>query len=289
MMSGDLDYSEVREALETDGYFGPVPYFGPADLKPLQAAIMVEYEGDVDFPSNGSYIDTLEKAEVKVDPNNISKALFYPHLLEFSKSPNVRHIFENLLPGNIVVSKFIDFRISFANKPSRFLTGWHQDIETYYSDIDDEFGFQFFTMWIPLTRVTKSNSLEIVRFSHRSNIIYDTTFTNQTKSLHEIAPEFDRPGSIKTIECGPGDVVFLHPYVIHRSTPNQSGTNRFSIDIRYISEAKLAKPRVQGLYLRVRKVKNIIRSNLIRLLEYLGLKNMIKILMRLISRTFSTR
>ena len=109
-------------------------------------------------------------------------------------------------------------------------TPWHQD--TAYWPLGGEHWANF---WIPLVEMTKEQSIQIVRGSHKG-IMYDgTTFNPKDPTeplwgeagdfprLPDITADLDKPPlswDIAGFDVSPGDLVILHPHSIHSGGKN---------------------------------------------------------------------
>lgn len=273
----NLEIAVIKEGLLANGFYGPTPLFDDYEIAALQKAVIETYKGSIKFQNSPTLAGILESAIPVGNPEHIDKNLFKHYLCEFSKEPFVEKIFKIFLGDKIRVSKFIDFRINLAGNKTSYSTGWHQDVETYYSEVGDEFGFESLTMWIALSHATINNSLEFVPGSHKFRKIYPTVYSDREKSLEKVTGgEFLNNFNTVSFECSPGDVMFIDPYILHRSKTDETEASRFSIDIRYVSLGNQGyRNRVPSLVKLAKAQKNI-RGFAIQVLALLRIKNVAK-------------
>jgi ectoine hydroxylase-related dioxygenase (phytanoyl-CoA dioxygenase family) len=109
---------------------------------------------------------------------------------------------------------------------------WHQDYGYWYHD-----GFLFPDMLSVLTALTESTRqngcLQVIRGSHKLGRI-EHGFAGeqvgaQTERLTEILKRLDK----EYIEMEPGDAVFIHCNLLHRSDRNESDESRWSLISAY--------------------------------------------------------
>ena len=104
---------------------------------------------------------------------------------------------------------------------------WHQDMgvtteEAYQSEI--------VTCWIPLVDVSQDmGALQI--FARRRELLRTTTGGRGGLIFPHALP----PRPPLTLELAAGDVLLISAFTPHRSTPNQSDSVRWSVDLRFQS------------------------------------------------------
>ena len=252
-----------------------VNMFDISELEEVISKFKSIYKDDFIFSKNRSVSDSVENAIPKINPNDFKKGKFKNELKKIAKQKNIVNIFSSILGNNIRVSKFLDLRFNFSKIKSIGNTGWHQDVETLFSHYKDELGYDFITMWIALTKATEKNSMEILPYSHLKKKVYDTSYEFQNAELEEIVPKYKNCKTYK-FSCNPGDVFFLHPYVLHRTISDGETFNRLSIDIRYLNLNFKNKVTVIAPKLRLKRLYKHLRRLAVILLDFLGIKKIIK-------------
>jgi phytanoyl-CoA hydroxylase len=112
---------------------------------------------------------------------------------------------------------------------TKTLTGktyWHQDLAVITEDADET---NMLGVWLPLNKATEENGcLVVVPGSHKSGLVehYDTADCQGI-------PDELIPPTQRALPTNPGDLVFLHPLIMHSSLPNYSDGGRWSFDLRY--------------------------------------------------------
>lgn len=121
-------------------------------------------------------------------------------------------------------------------------TPWHQDYPYW-----PVAGTQLLSMWITLDPIPQRHCLEFVRGSHRETIydgfdprrvLEDPTipfYGQGYPPLPDIESERDR-WDIVAYDITPGDVVLLHPAVIHGGGETEAGQRRRTLSVRFFGE-----------------------------------------------------
>ncbi|MCY4543957.1 MAG: phytanoyl-CoA dioxygenase family protein [Gemmatimonadetes bacterium] len=101
---------------------------------------------------------------------------------------------------------------------------WHQDAQVHHEDADPVF---ILTVWLPLCDTDEENGcLQIIpRVHHRRTVYWSEGFGIEEGGLPE--------GEVLSLPMKKGDVLLMHKLIPHRSIPNQSGSIRWSLDLRY--------------------------------------------------------
>ena len=112
---------------------------------------------------------------------------------------------------------------------TKTLTGrtyWHQDLVVITEDAD---GTDMLGVWLPLNEATVENGcLVVVPGSHKGGLVHHCDTPDRQGIPDELVPDEQVP-----LPARPGDVVFLHPLIMHSSLPNYSRGGRWSFDLRY--------------------------------------------------------
>lgn len=145
-------------------------------------------------------------------------------------------------------------------------TFWHQDLPYWIID-----GMQLGSMWITLDEVPKEECLEFVPGSHLGTQYAGTTF-NPDDPTEPVFPSLPRIPNIEaerdkwdivSFDITPGDVVILHPGVLHGGGATGPGHQRRTLTIRFYGddavldgrfehEGEIPAPLYPGLNLRHR-------------------------------------
>ena len=101
---------------------------------------------------------------------------------------------------------------------------WHQDAQVHHEDADPVF---ILTVWLPLCDTDEENGcLQIIpRVHHHRTVYWSEGFGIEEGGLPE--------GEVLSLPMKKGDVLLMHKLIPHRSIPNQSGSIRWSLDLRY--------------------------------------------------------
>ncbi len=254
----------AKSQLHERGWAGPFGFFNKDELQPLFEKIINKYSKFFDFNENSTSLEKLENSRVLVDHNLIKKEILIEDIIEFSKKEKINSIFSQIFESkNIKLTDFIDFRLNYSGDIVPQSTGWHQDIETFYTHSFEGFDKKSLAMWVSLTNSDESNSLEFLNGSHKSKTIYNTTYTNKKKSIDEIVKNVSKD-KISNFKSKPGDIVLIDPYVLHRSIVKNSSFHRMSIDIRFLDNDSIVNNKFEGNNIIIlkflRHIKNKIKS-----------------------------
>ena len=130
-------------------------------------------------------------------------------------------------------------------------TPWHQD-SSYLAVAGDHLA----VAWITFDPVSKADSLEFVKGSHRGRLYNgsrfdiddDTAPTHPTSSLPRLPDiEADRAAwDIVSWAVEPGDLIVFHPAMLHGGAPTHPGQRRRTLTLRYFGEGAVYDPREGG-------------------------------------------
>jgi phytanoyl-CoA hydroxylase len=105
-------------------------------------------------------------------------------------------------------------------------TSWHQDLIVVTDDADET---NMLGVWLPLNDATVENGcLVVVPGSHKRGLVRHCDTPTFQGIPNELVGNNQRPLPVK-----PGDVIFLHPLIMHASLSNSSNGARWSFDLRY--------------------------------------------------------
>lgn len=121
-------------------------------------------------------------------------------------------------------------------------TPWHQDYP--YWPVG---GTQFVSFWTTLDPIPKAECLEFVRGSHRATIFdgFDPQRAGEDPTLPFYGERFPRLPDIESqrdewdivsYDISPGDVVLLHPAVLHGGGQTSAGRKRRTLSARFFGE-----------------------------------------------------
>lgn len=112
---------------------------------------------------------------------------------------------------------------------TKTLTGrtyWHQDLVVVTEEADRT---NMLGVWLPLNEATLENGcLVVVPRSHQRGLVHHCDSPDRPGIPEELVQGEQRP-----LPTRPGDVIFLHPLIMHSSLPNRSRRGRWSFDLRY--------------------------------------------------------
>ena len=136
-------------------------------------------------------------------------------------------------------------------------TPWHQDLPYYCLDGNDTGSF-----WIPLDNVSKSNSLKVLKGSHKFPKLFKPTKWSNNKSWYDNDDEFMKmpiidDKNIFNLEMSKGDAILFNFKVLHSTLGNNENKSRkaFSVrfigdDVRYVKRQGETSPPFHGINLK---------------------------------------
>jgi len=105
---------------------------------------------------------------------------------------------------------------------------WHQDAGVTLEEADPHF---ILTVWLPLVSATPENGcLQIIPRVHNTGLWEHETVQGKGTVITENSMPDVEP---LTLPMEKGDVLLMHKEIPHRSTPNNTDTVRWSMDLRY--------------------------------------------------------
>jgi phytanoyl-CoA hydroxylase len=184
--------------------------------------------------------------EQKIDPNaknpeDLISKVFNPHLSgateAFATSEEVANIVSALLdsPASIFQSQFI-----FKN-PGAWGQPWHQDAYYFPFDRRPEIG-----VWLAISDATLENGcLAIIPGGHKESVIYEhgpDLREGANLGYTEIA---GLPEALAVpVLMQPGDCLFFHSMLPHRSFDNRAKTRRSAMVLHYAASDTIVSPTV---------------------------------------------
>ena len=255
-----INFYKIKEDIKKKGWSGPWNFFSKDEIDNLLIRFIEIYKNSLKFPEINDYVEKIKLSSIKNLETKPSPTLFYKTVQDFAKN-NIKiynffyYYFNN---KEIELSDFTDFRMNFPNLNNIEATGWHQDIETFYTVITEDFKKNSLAMWISLTGSTKNNGVEFASGSQKKNIIYNTTFLDKKKKIEEIIDIKKNEIKLESFESKPGDIILIDPFVLHRSAFKNFDFLRCSIDVRYVENKKTLNPRIESYYTKLMRYKNIL-------------------------------
>ncbi len=110
---------------------------------------------------------------------------------------------------------------------------WHQDYGYWHKN---EFLFpdQMISVMVAITRATKENGcLQVIPGSHKMGRVDHGSAGDQRGASQRFVDLVLKTGEIKYVELNPGDTLFFHSNLLHRSAANLSDTARWSMISAY--------------------------------------------------------
>jgi len=153
----------------------------------------------------------------------------WPALFRLMTCPELLDIVADLVGPEIVASSVYRVRPKLPFRPEGIVP-WHQD-QAYFGDASlDQL---VLTCWVPLMNATvEAGCMEVMPGSHRNGLLRHYWGRTLAPSLTTHPDEMPDNEPVP-VPADVGDVVLLSNLVCHRSTANNSGEIRWSLDLRY--------------------------------------------------------
>lgn len=119
-------------------------------------------------------------------------------------------------------------------------TPWHQDLPYYCLD-----GGQTVSLWVPLDPVSKAVCPHFLAGSHLGQATYMPRRFKTLKPLegdtstYKPFPEIDEvrdADRLRSFDLEPGDAIAFDYHTLHNAPPNQTGTRRRAVSLRFVGE-----------------------------------------------------
>ena len=235
-----------QEQFEAQGFLSVSGALTAADLAP----VIAEYEAHIDrraaqLLAEGKITDVHAEAPFDRRLALICRECneIYPELdimrlrgkasFAFLRNDNLLDMVESLVGPEITCSPIQHIRPKLPGGlaprgSDPHVVPWHQDAGVTWEEADETF---ILTVWLPLTPASPANGcLQIIPRSHGGGLRQHVTRAGEgTVITDDEMPE----GDVVTLPMEPGDVLFVHKEIPHRSTSNKSDTVRWSMDLRY--------------------------------------------------------
>jgi len=202
------------------------------------------------------WIDLLRPASERITVHGEDMGLLptYPGRYMARRLPEFRQlIFESPLAeaaARVMQSRQVRFFFDefFAKGPnSSEKTIWHTDRMGW-----PVVGSMVPSLWLPLTPITHGNSLEVIPGSHTRDDRY-WLFSPNARQMQrpddriphpdEQALRDDPNNRFETFEMDPGDLLILHPWLLHYSHGNPTDGWRIAVSVRVFGDDIRWKPR----------------------------------------------
>jgi ectoine hydroxylase-related dioxygenase (phytanoyl-CoA dioxygenase family) len=201
-------------------------------VEAIRADPPADHIGERVYSTTGDLLIYPEKAPSPVarNPEDFIAKVFNGHIVGAAHDLAVDRIITDRLRD--ILSDDIDcFQSQFIFKnPGVVGQPWHQD--AYYFRYDKQ---PQVTVWVALSRATLENGcLWVLPGSHKKHQIFEHVPDRRSESLQgylEIVSEETSPEIPVTME--PGDVLFFHSYLMHRSTDNVADYRRSAMVYHY--------------------------------------------------------
>jgi len=133
---------------------------------------------------------------------------------------------------------------------------WHQDYGYWYDN-----GFllpEMLSVMVAITRATKENGcLQVLNGSHKIGRINHLSTGEQVGADMKRVNEAMKTMSLVYVELEPGDTLFFHGNLLHRSDANKSDTSRFSLISAYnLARNKSFMDEPEASHTPIEKVEN---------------------------------
>jgi ectoine hydroxylase-related dioxygenase (phytanoyl-CoA dioxygenase family) len=242
----------TREAYKRDG----VVYLAQALSKDQLARALAAFDWSLANPGPlASRITQKSDALFYQDLCNLDCIPAYRGMLEASPLPE---LVADLWGSSDVWFMYEQIFLKEGGESRR--TPWHQD-SSYLSVGGDDLA----VVWIAFDAVSKADSLEFVRGSHKGPLYDGSRFElnddtaplytgNQLPRLPSIE---DRRGDfpIMSFAVAPGDVIVFHPAMLHGGAPTHAGSRRRTLSLRFFGQGAVyekrplpAGPPIPGLH-----------------------------------------
>ena len=160
-----------------------------------------------------------------------------PAMFEFLFNNNLLDAVESIVGPEITCSPIQHIRPKPPATSNGEGTGsfdvvpWHQDAGVMMEEAEET---NIVTCWLPLVHVSREmGCLQVLPGVNRIGYV-----KHQAAGGTSVVPGQIPCMEPVDLECRPGDVIFMHRFIPHRSMPNLSDRCRWSIDLRYQTSAQ---------------------------------------------------
>lgn len=244
LRGGSLSDAQVG-FYETEGYLVLPGLLGPEELAPARAAMEQKVSMiAADLLADGLVPDPLLDRPFPSRLAELFAGLSDREFLKYGRSwrdrldgyftlmsnPKILDAVESLIGGEIFANPVYNVR----PKVPRVAAGavpWHQD-KSYWPDANAN---PVITVWIPLVDATLENGcLHILPRTHRRRLLPHHRETYSGTGYEETDAEHVRGRQpVVALPLAAGGAILFNDRCLHMSTPNNSTTVRWSVDLRY--------------------------------------------------------
>ena len=243
--SGSLTAAQL-EQYQQQGYIIIEGLLDDNDMKPAREAMMQKVDVIAeDLYNNGLISDKLEHEPFATRLarlfDNLTDEDFlkwgrgwrdrlpgYYHLMS---NPKILDAVESLIGGEIFSNPVYNVRPKVPGVAAGAVP-WHQD-KSYWPDANSN---PVITVWIPLVDSTHENGcLHLIPGTHTKRVIEHHAETYSGTNYTEVALDYvnQRKKAIVALPMTAGSAILFNDRLIHSSTPNNSNSVRWSVDLRY--------------------------------------------------------
>jgi len=155
---------------------------------------------------------------------------FFRWAWDLSTHPRLLNCMRQLLGPNILLKST---RLFYKHGGSASFVGWHQDGIT--ERLQDA---QVPAIWLGLTAATVENGcLRVVPRSHRLGLVPHDELLDSDNLTAQGTTAQDQIGAPQDIVMRPGEMILLHPLILHASNPNRSAGSRIGFSATYATPA----------------------------------------------------
>ena len=155
---------------------------------------------------------------------------------QFADDARLVDILSALMPAGVA---FMSDKVVFKSNTQQVATPWHADAQ-YWPGTRSKL-----SIWIPLDDATRDNgTLLVVRGSHlRTWEMQETTGINQAQDFNLIVRpnQWSRDDEV-ICEIPRGSAIFFSDLLLHASTPNLTGADRYTIISTYQAPVTIEEP-----------------------------------------------
>lgn len=229
-MSYDLTAAQI-DSFRKDGYLITRNFFNAEEVSKLHEVAVT------DNAMLNNSIDLNDKSGKKTKlalwftPGNDIYGLL-------TRSERMVNAVNNLLDGTAPVCHF---HSKLMQKEPRVggAWEWHQDYGYWYKN---EFLFpdQLISVMVAITKATKENGcLQVIKGSHRMGRVEHGFVGEQTGASQRYVDLALKTMELVYVELNPGDTLFFHSNILHRSEANLSDKSRWSLISAYNRQSNI--------------------------------------------------
>lgn len=161
----------------------------------------------------------------------VGAAVASPLFYNLASHPKIVAILREIMPDGIA---FLSDKIVFKSQAQRFATPWHLDA-FYWRGTRPKL-----SVWLALDEVTLENgALKVLPGSHlREWDVLESDGAQTNREFNNVVKEISwNPADEIICELPAGGAIFFSDRLLHASTPNQTGADRFSLISTYHAPA----------------------------------------------------